>query len=271
MDVTVRKNALKIGILVSFIIMLTVNALATLLPINGISTAAVSARFDTLFTPAGYAFSIWGVIYLLLLVYLVFQLLSAKGEANPERQKMLEKIGFWFIVSSLANAGWIFLWQYQHLTLSLGAMAIILVSLMRIGWLLRQPHCSPKEELALRIPFGVYFGWITVATIANISAWLVSKQWDGFGISAIVWTVAILLVGLAIVCVTMYRIRSVAYGLTVLWAYTAILVRHLSPDGHASQYPLIIGVTIASMAVLLAMSVVTAVHMRKVAACGAVK
>lgn len=273
MEVSVKKTWLKIAVPIAFVIMVTVNALASLLPINGMNTAAVSAKYDTLFTPAGYAFSIWGIIYLLLLVYTLFQALPAAKDANPERQKMLEKVGFWFVISSLLNAGWIFLWQYELMVFSVIVIALMLVSLGRIGWLLRQPHCSPKEELALRIPFGIYFGWITVATIANISAYLVSTKWNGFGISPVVWTIAILVIGLIIASVTMYRVRSVAYGLTVLWAYTAILVRHLSPlpSGYASQHPAIIITVAASMAVLLVMTVISAIHMRRVAACGVQK
>lgn len=267
MEVTVRKNWIKIGILISFLGMIAVNALANILPINGMNTGVISARYDSLFTPAAYAFSIWGLIYLMLAVYVVFQLLPARGETDPARQEIVEEVGKWFIISSVLNMSWIFAWHYEQLLLSVLIMLLLLLSLIRISWTLRQPHCSPREELALRIPFGLYFGWITVATIANITAWLAGSGWNGFGLSPSVWMVAVLLVGLAIACVTMYRIRSVAYGLTVLWAYTAILVRHLSASGFGGQYRLIIVTTIISMACLLAMLVVTAVHMRKVSAC----
>ncbi|MDD3214090.1 MAG: tryptophan-rich sensory protein [Eubacteriales bacterium] len=267
MNVAVKGTGQKISILIAYVAMVTVNALASILPINGVGTGEVSAKYDTLFTPAAYAFSIWGAIYLLLLVYVLFQFLPRRGETTPEQQEVLEKVGAWFVISSLFNIGWIFMWHYGHLTISVGVMALLLVSLMRIGWLLRNPHCNPKEELALRIPFGLYFGWITVATIANISVWLVSRHWDGFGIAPEVWTAVILLVGLLIAGITMYRIRSVAYGLAVTWAYAAILYRQLSASGYTGKYPLIIWVAGASVVALIVLLVITAIHMRRAASC----
>ncbi len=262
MNVSVRSKAMKIGILLSYLLMIAVNALANILPINGVNTGEASARYDTLFTPAAYTFGIWGLIYLLLGVYVVFQLLSAKGEESGKRP---EQVGWMFILSSLFNAGWIFAWHYDQIALSVVLMLLILLTLMRAAWLLREPHCSPKEELVLRIPFGIYFGWITVATIANVSVWLVSLQWDRFGISEAIWTAVLLGVGAAILGVTMWRIRSVAYGLTALWAYTGILVRHLAERG--GQYPLIVAAAAVALAALAVLTVVSGVHMRRVAAC----
>ncbi len=169
-----------------------------------------------------------------------------------------------FILSSLFNAGWIFAWHYNQIALSVALMLLILLTLMRAAWLLREPHCSPKEELALRVPFGIFFGWITVATIANISVWLVSLSWNGFGLSRGVdgdHPVR----GRAIIGVTMWRIRSVAYGLTALWAYTGILVRHLTERG--GQYPLIVAITAVALAALAVITVASGGHMRRVAAC----
>ncbi len=267
MDVTVRKLWLKIGILLGFLLMVTVNALASILPINGVGTGQVSAEYETLFTPAATAFAIWGAIYLMLGVYTVFQLLPVKTAADGERQKLLEKVGVWFILSSVVNAGWIFAWHYRQLALSLAIMLLLLASLARIGWLLRQPHCSPKEELALRVPFGLYFGWITVATVANVSVLLVSMEWNGFGISPATWTVIVLAVALVIAVVTMYSIRSVAYGLSVAWAYSWILVRHLSPAGYGGLYPEIVAAAAVSLGLLAAALIVTGLHMRRIAAC----
>ena len=267
MDVTVKRTWIKVGVLLSFLIMITVNALANILPINGVTTGAAADRYANLFTPAPLTFAIWGAIYLTLAIYVVFQLLRGKENADSARQTMLERVGRLFIFSSLANAGWIFAWHYNQIPLSVAAMLLILLSLIRIGWLLREPHCSPKEELALRIPFGLYYGWITVATIANITVLLVSMGWDGFRISEPVWTAIIIAVGMLIAGVTMYNIRSVAYGLAVLWAFAGILNRHLSPQWYGGQYTLIVVTTGIALGVLLCAVVSTAIHMRKVAVC----
>ena len=266
MNVSVQSKWIKIGVLVSYLVMVTVNALASILPINGVGTGEVSAQYDTLFTPAAYAFAIWGAIYLLLAVYVVFQFLPDQADGAEARRDTQRKVGVWFILSSLVNAGWIFAWHYRQLPLSLALMALLLACLVRIGWLLRTPHRSPRETWTLRVPFGLYFGWITVATIANVSVLLVSLGWDGFGIAPVYWTVAVMLVGLAIAGVTMYRIRNLAYGLAVTWAYAWILVRHLSAAGYGGQYPLIVATAGLSLGVLLALLVVTGARMRKPAA-----
>ena len=271
MDVTVRTPWRKIGVLLAFLVMVTVNALANALPLNGVPTGAVADRYQNLFTPAPLTFAIWGAIYLLLLVYILFQLLPAKGEATIARQAMLKELSLLFMGTSLVNAGWIFAWHYDRITLSVVLMVILLLGLMRAAWLLRVPHCSPKEELALRVPFGLYFGWITVATVANVTVLLKSLHWDGLGISEPVWTAIILVVGAAIAAVTMYRIRNVAYGVAVLWAFAGILYRHLSPQWYGGQHGLVVGFTIAMLAVLVAALVLTAIQVRKVAASAASK
>ncbi len=267
MDVTVRQPWLKIAVVLAFLLMLTVNALANALPINGMQTGAVSDLYPNLFTPAPYTFAIWGAIYLMLLVYVAFQLLPAKGVQSPGQKKLLRELALLFTGTSLLNAGWILAWHYRALGLSVAVMALLLLGLMRAGWLLRQPHCDPREELALRIPFGLYFGWITVATVANVTVMLKNLNWNGLGLSEDVWMAVILVVAAAIAAVTMYRIRSVAYGLAVLWAFIGILVRHTSAQWYAGGHSLVVGLTIALVALLAACVAVTAVHMRRVAAC----
>ncbi len=271
MDVTVRTPWRKAGVLLSFIVMVVVNALANTLPLNGLQTGQVADRFQNLFTPAPITFAIWGAIYLLLLVYVIFQLLPAKGAADPARQAMLNEVSLLFTATSLLNAAWIFAWHYEQIALSMGLMVLILLGLMRVAWLLRAPHCNPKEELALRMPFGLYFGWITVATVANIAVLLKSIAWNGFGIADPVWMAIILVVATAIAAATMYRIRSVAYGLAVIWAFAGILIRHTSPLWYNGQYGLVVGLTIAMLAVLVAALVASAIHMRRVAACAVPK
>ena len=267
MSVSASRPYRKAAILLSFLVMVIVNALANALPLNGVQTGDVADRYQNLFTPAPLTFAIWGVIYLALLVYVVFQILPENPSADGARQAMLNRVGNLFILSSVLNAGWIFAWHYNQIALSLAIMALILLTLMRAAWLLRQPHCNPKEELTLRLPFGVYFGWITVATIANTVVWLRGLQWNGFGISDPVWTAILLVVGAAIASVTLYRIRNVGYGLAVIWAYAGILSRHVSPQWYGGQYALVIVTAAAMLAVLVAALAVSAVHMRKVAAC----
>jgi hypothetical protein len=119
-------------------------------------------------------------------------------------------------------------------------MAILLILLIKITDILRLQKFSPLENTLIRVPFSIYFGWITVATIANITVFLVSIGWNGFGIADYIWTMIILLVGALIGILRLNHDRNVAYGLVLVWAYLGILLKHITPDGFGGQYPGII-------------------------------
>lgn len=217
--------------LVGLVIMITVNVLANALPINGISTAAVSDSIPSLFTPAGYVFSIWGIIYLALIGFGIYQALP-KQKDNPR----LERIGLWFFISSMFNSAWIFSWHYQKFTLSvilmLGLLVSLLMTYLRAGIVNRKSlkdsdksrPARVAEYIFIDLPFGIYLGWISVATIANISSLLVVLGWGGFGLSSIAWTIIMLAVG-ALLGVLMVLLRhEVAYALVIIWAFLGIYV-----------------------------------------------
>ena len=248
MRVQTMNKPIQIGAAIAFLLMVTVNVLANLLPINGVRTEEVSAAYGNLFTPAGFIFSIWGLIYLLLALYILFQIgFFRKGEQTDPG--LLNQVGFFFILSSLANVAWIFSWHYGAIFLSVLWMAVILICLIFIAIALQGVRLSPREKFFLRLPFSVYFGWITIATIANITTLLVYWGWKGWGLSEAFWTILILLVGVAIGSATMLRFRDAVYGLVLIWAYMGILVRHIA-ELHA-QYPsVIIGVSL-SLALLV--------------------
>jgi hypothetical protein len=209
----------QIAVIISLIIMITVNALATTLPINGVTTAEISDSFDVFFVPAGYVFSIWGVIYLALIVYGIFQALPAQKE-NPR----LQKIGWIFVLSSLTNAAWIFAWHYSAFVLSVMLMLVLLVSLIAIYLLLGtgKTAVSNAEKWAVRVPFSIYLGWITVATIANVTVLLDYVGWSGWGIAPETWTVIMLTVGVIVAALMAATRRDIAYLLVLVWAFAGI-------------------------------------------------
>lgn len=241
---------IKITVAVTYLIMIAVNAMANILPINGIDTGAVSDSYPNLFAPAGLTFSIWGVIYLLLMGYTLYQFGLFQGDKSKVKTELLRKIGIVFSVSSVVNAAWIFSWHYGMIGLSVILMLVILLSLIYINLLTHQEKLDQKEKLFIRLPFSVYFGWITVATIANITTLLVDIGWNGFGISESLWTILIIIIGLVIGAVTMIRNHDVAYGLVIVWAYAGILIKHMSQDGFAGQYSGIITTVIACIVLM---------------------
>lgn len=240
---------LRIITAITFLAMITVNALANILPINGVNTGQVSDYYPNLFAPAAITFAIWGLIYLLLAGYTLFQLGLFQGKKQTINQKLLRKVDILFSLSSVANAAWIFSWHYFMIPLSLLLMIIILACLILINIAIQRETLSPRERFWIRLPFSVYFGWITVATIANVTTFLVSIDWNGFGLSESFWTIVILIVGMMIGTVTMIRNRDMAYGLVLVWAYKGIWLKHTSDTGFAGQYPGIINTVIACLVV----------------------
>ena len=244
------KKTVKVLVVISFFIMVVVNALASILPINGIGTGEVSDYYANLFAPSGLTFAVWGLIYLLLAVYMVYQLTVKKD--SELGKSLLNKVGLYFTVSSAANTLWIFTWHYDLIYLSIILMAVILVCLIVIVSSIRKEQLSGKEKICVKLPFSIYFGWITVATIANVTTLLVSLGWNGFGLSEALWTVIVLAVGAVIAIVTIIRYKDYPYGLVILWAYAGILLKHLSPAGFGGMYMEVIIAAIACLALVAA-------------------
>ena len=233
---------------IAYVAMIVVNYLANSLPINNLSTGAISDSYPNLFAPAGLTFSIWGLIYLLLGIYLVYQFVSLGKKSSKKKESFLNKLNILFIATSVANISWIFAWHYDLIGLSVLIMAALLILLIRIADTLRVEKMKTVETLLISVPFSIYFGWITVAAIANITVFLVSINWNGFGIAEFIWTIMILLVGALIGILRMNKDRSIAYGLVLIWAYLGILLKHLSADGFGGQYPSIIVTLIICLA-----------------------
>lgn len=204
--------------------MVTVNALANLLPLNGVTTAELSDSYPNYFVPAGYVFSIWGVIYLLLLAFTVHQFRSGQD------QEYVKKIGWLFALSSVLNAAWIFLWHWRLVALSLVAMFGLLGSLIMIYLRLDIGKAKPPrdERLYVHLPFSVYLGWITVAPIANIVAFLVSSGWESYGTAAIYWTLLVIGVAVALTLANLYTRGDAAYSLVIVWALGGILYKQMA-------------------------------------------
>jgi len=216
-------NLLKWANVVAFALTVLVNGLAggtTIL--GGKLTAEISDANPTLITPAGYVFSIWGVIYILLGIFMVYQVLpSQKGKEYHA------KIGWLFVLSSLLNIVWLFLWQFEYLSLSVVLMFLLLATLIAIYLRLNigKSAVALREKLAVHAPFSVYLGWITIASIANVSVTLVSVGWDGFGINPETWALLIILIALLITLLVIATRKDIAYGLVIIWALLGIAVK----------------------------------------------
>jgi hypothetical protein len=214
-----------------FVGVIAVNGAANALPINGLTTGAVSDLYPNLFTPAGFAFSIWGLIYLGLLAFLIRILVTSD-------MQLVGKLFPWFAINSLANMAWIFAWHYLLVTLSMVLMLVLLMSLVFLTKQLKQQTTPSKETLFFSAVFEVYLGWITVATVANFTALLVDFNWNAFGISEAYWMLIILPVIVLVATVVYFKHSSWVYLLPIIWALYSIHAKHLVV--FQGQFPLVI-------------------------------
>lgn len=219
-----NNKALSFANIILYLAMVTVNALANILPINGITTGELSDSYPNLFVPAGMTFSIWGVIYILLLILVVYQAVAVY--ARKERFALSRTQNLVFALTCLLNMAWILTWHYRLVLLSVVVMIGLLLSLIYLyNAIFNVQIKSLAGKLAFRVSTGVYLGWISVATIANISALLVSWNWNGFGLSNNVWTIIVMAVGLILAVLVTLRNRDIFYSLVVVWAYYGIIVK----------------------------------------------
>ncbi len=218
-----KRLTLAILNIVTLIATITVNALANLLPINGQTTGGISDKFDVLFTPAGYVFSIWGVIYLGLIAFVIYQILPAQRNSD-----LIDKVGIYFILSNLANVGWIFAWHYEIFFLSLVLMLTILYSLLKIYLNLDIDlvKVSSGARLSVFLPFSLYTGWISIATIANVTIFLESIGWNGFGLPDVFWFVIVMVTGIVVLSQVLAQRHDLVYGAVFIWAFTGIAVKN---------------------------------------------
>lgn len=218
---------------------LVVNGLANALPINGRQTGEISDSFPVLFTPAGYVFAIWGLIYLLLVAFGIYQALPGQQD-NPR----LQRIGYWFTIANLLNGIWILFWHYEQFALTMIVMLALLAALIIIYLRLDigRSRVSTREKLLVDLPFSVYLGWISVATIANASVFLYNLGWNGGAFGPQLWAALMILVATGLGAAMIVLRHEIAYPLVLVWSFVGIAVR---------QAPYAVIVTTAAMAAVV--------------------
>ncbi len=237
-----NSKLLRFGNLLAYVVVVIVNSIAGAIGINGLQTGAISDKYATLIAPAGYVFSIWGVIYLLLLGFVAYQL-SAKMKESPFQ----EKIGYLFIASCIINICWLLLWHYEMIAASVLLMLGLLLSLItiytRLG--IGVEKVSRNDMLLVHLPFSVYLGWITVATIANIAAALVSLGQTELILGAVNWTIGVIVVAVLITGIVLWKRRDLGYAAVIVWALVGIYVKQsaLAPVA----YTAIIGAAVVAI------------------------
>ena len=248
-----RRLVLSMSILnlLGFLGTVVVNMLANILPINNITTGELSDLYPNLFVPAGLTFAIWGLIYVLLAIFVIYQLMPSVRR-DAQKLEFVHKIGPLFFISCLVNIGWIFAWHYQIVPLSLVLMLILLGCLLAIYLRLNVGKSEATRAIRyfVHLPFSVYIGWITIATIANVTALLVDTNWNTWRLGEQFWAVALIIVGIAIALSVLFTRKDIYYCLVVDWALLGILLKRLSVTTVPAQS--VVVVTIVGLVLLTA-------------------
>ena len=211
------------------------NYLANALPLNNLNTGQLSDKYPNLFVPAGFTFSIWGVIYLLLAVFIFFSLKQVI--TGREVFPAFKRLGILFFLTCLANAAWIFAWHYEKLILSLLVMLTLLTLLIIIYQRLdRRPYDERhRDKFPVKLPFSIYLAWISVATVANATAVLVGLHWNRFGLNEQFWTVLLLAVVLILTLIFIFKKKDFLFALTIFWALLGILYKRIQDTASADR------------------------------------
>ena len=225
------KKTLQLCNLIALLVTITINYLSSAGLINGVTVADVSNQYKNYFTPAGYAFSIWGLIYVGLLAFVIYtgRSLFSKDHSNDE---VVLKVGWWFVLSCAANSLWIVFWVHNVLWVTVLIMLLLVVCLIKIILNLNmEMDFHPfKKYLFIYWPFAIYAGWVSVAFIANISAFLVKMDWDGFGISPVFWTIIMIILAGLINLLIVWKRNLREFALVGVWALIAIAVENLNRE-----------------------------------------
>jgi hypothetical protein len=219
-----KTRTLQISNIAALILTVAVNYLSNTGIFNGNTMASVSASYQNLFTPAGYAFSIWGIIYIGLGAFVIYQ---SKGLFGPSGTRdIVDKVGWLFVVSCLANCLWVLAWLYDFTGISVIIMIILLSSLLMIMQRTRMElDVIALKKVALEWwPFTIYIGWISVALIADVAAYLTKIGWDGFGLSEVTWTIVMIVAAVAVNLLITWKRAMREAAMVGAWALVAIAV-----------------------------------------------
>lgn len=227
----------KIVLLITTILAIGTNVLAIVLPLNNKTTQELSNKFDVSFTPASYVFSIWGLIYIGMIAFSIYQMRATA--------RLKDNTRYWFILSNIANAAWIFAWHYEKLEASVAIIIVLLISLI----MTYRRSIFSTDLWLYRYPISLYLGWISVATIANITVLLYQYNFSTPGITPEMWTSIMVFVASLLGCYLLYRYKDYTFNFVVIWAIVGIAYDSLAIS--VIVYPVLFCIAMISVVAIL--------------------
>lgn len=221
-----RNNSFRWWNVLAFAAVIITNILSNTLPLGGRTTKQISDQYYIYMTPAGYAFTIWSLIYVLLAGFVIYQLRRDTGTRDS-----VQSIGIWFILSCIFNISWLFLWHYLYIEWSVGVMLLLVLSLGIIYRKTRSIHYpTTGEMLFVKLPFSIYLGWVCAAFLVNVGIIIHKNGWSPFGLTELGWSIALLCIGAVLAILISYPYRDSILPLVFVWAYIAISNEHKGVD-----------------------------------------
>ena len=244
------KKRLSVLNLFSVLLVIGINYATQAIRVNETTVGEVSNKYFNLFTPASYAFAIWGIIFLALIAYGIYQIKIAFF--SEKSGKFIEDTGYWFIITNVLNCIWVFVFAYDYIGISVLIMIGILFSLMKIilNTNMEREQVSTSDYIFGQFPIGIYSGWIAVATIANVSAYLAKLQWDGAFLSEANWAITMIVIATALYLIIIFKRNILEFAAVGIWALFAIYIRHQNEYQNIA-YTAIAGCIILLIAILL--------------------
>ncbi|TVZ52529.1 tryptophan-rich sensory protein [Dokdonia sp. Hel_I_53] len=223
---------------ISVLLVLLVNGLSQAQRWNNTTIGEQSDKYENLFTPAGYAFSIWGLIFLMLVGYAIFQI--RRAFFSNKKSPFIEQTGWWFAIANFLNAAWVVAFTYEYIGLSVIIMLGILCSLLLVVWRTNMERWDAPIAIIAFVwwPVCIYAGWIAVATIANFSAFFASIGWTGTEFNEIVWTMVLITVAVLINVLMVWLRNMREFAAVAIWALVAIFIRHQEQYESIAYYAL---------------------------------
>ena len=216
--------------LLALLIQVTLSYFTQFKLINEQDVGQVSDAYDSLFTPAGITFAIWGVIYTALLFFCIYHIrMTFKHPDNHPANENVRHMGVWFVLNNIGAASWLLVWTKGLIPASAGLIVFQLITLIIINLRLNiyDPYGKTDSKIFTHFPLSIYFGWLTIATIANTCIYLLASDWKGFGLnySPIEWTRIIIGIAVFLTTLVVFTRRNVFFGLVIIWALYGIILK----------------------------------------------